>query len=80
MKTDGVFKKARPARPQLLWRAERTEGYVSTTKGRERRWRTFSTLLYMKKISVAMVNVKTAFLKKGVYGGGDGCGSLPHCL
>ncbi len=40
----GVFKKARPARPQPLGRAERTEEYVSTAKGRERRWRHFSTL------------------------------------
>jgi hypothetical protein len=40
----GVFKKARPARPQLLGRAERTEEYVSTAKERERRWRHFSTL------------------------------------
>jgi hypothetical protein len=27
----------------MLGRAERTEEYVSTAKGRERRWRTFST-------------------------------------
>ncbi|MCA9457754.1 MAG: hypothetical protein KC587_13905, partial [Nitrospira sp.] len=39
-----VFKKARSARPQLLERAEHTEEYVSTAKGRERRWRHFSTL------------------------------------
>lgn len=38
-----MFKKACPARPQALWRAERTAEYVSTTKGRERRWQTFST-------------------------------------
>jgi hypothetical protein len=44
---EGVFKKARPARPQLLGRAERTEEYVSTAKGRERRWRHFSTLPVM---------------------------------
>ena len=31
------------ARPQGLWRAERTRQYVSTTKARERRWRHFST-------------------------------------
>ena len=31
------------ARPQVHWRAERTQQYVSTTTGRERRWRTFST-------------------------------------
>ena len=39
---------SRPARPQIayrvprgatvVWRAERTVEYVSTTKGRERRW------------------------------------------
>jgi hypothetical protein len=40
----GMFKKARPARPQSLGRAERTEEYVSTAKRRERRWRHFSTL------------------------------------
>ena len=28
-----MFKKVRPARPQAFWRAERTEEYVSTTKG-----------------------------------------------
>jgi len=38
-----MVKKARPARPQGFWRAERTDEYVSTTKDRERRWRTFST-------------------------------------
>ncbi len=43
-KNSGVFKNDRPARPQPLGRAERTEEYVSTTKGRERRWRNFSTL------------------------------------
>jgi len=26
------------ARPQVLWRAERTGEYVSTTKGRDRCW------------------------------------------
>ena len=31
---EGVFKKARPARPRPLGRAERTEEYVSTAKGR----------------------------------------------
>ena len=31
------------ARPQASWRAERTREYVSTTNGRERRWRPFST-------------------------------------
>jgi hypothetical protein len=41
---EGVFKKARPARPQPLGRAERTEEYVSTAQRRERRWRPFSTL------------------------------------
>jgi len=41
----GVFKKAVPARPQPLGRAERTEEYVSTAKWRERGWRHFSTLL-----------------------------------
>jgi hypothetical protein len=35
---------ARPARPQPLGRAERTEKYVSTFKRRERRWRHFLTL------------------------------------
>ena len=30
----GVFKNARPARPQPLGRAEHTEEYVSTAKGR----------------------------------------------
>jgi hypothetical protein len=43
-KNSGVFKKARPARPQPLGRAEHTLEYVSTAKGRERRWRLFSTL------------------------------------
>jgi hypothetical protein len=43
-KIEGVFKKARPARPQPLRRAERTREYVSTAKRRERRWRPFSTL------------------------------------
>ena len=38
-----MFKKARPARPQGRWRAERTQQYVSTTTDRERRWRPFST-------------------------------------
>ena len=42
-----MFKKARPARPQAHWRAERTRGYVSTTRGRERRWRLFSTSWYV---------------------------------
>ncbi|MGB5056929.1 MAG: hypothetical protein WBO24_21230, partial [Nitrospirales bacterium] len=46
-KNSGVFKKARPARPQPLGRAERTEVYVSTAKGRERRWRHFSTLPFI---------------------------------
>ncbi|MEO6201780.1 MAG: hypothetical protein ABIP82_00945 [Nitrospirales bacterium] len=46
-KNSGVFKNARPARPQPLGRAERTEEYVSTAKGRERRWRHFSTLPIM---------------------------------
>jgi tRNA (Thr-GGU) A37 N-methylase len=32
----GVFKTARPARPQPLGRAEHTKEYVSTSKGRER--------------------------------------------
>ena len=32
-KNSGVFKKARPARPQPLGRAERTDEYVSTAKG-----------------------------------------------
>jgi hypothetical protein len=40
----GGFKKARSARPQPLGRAERTEKYVSRAKGRERRWRLFTTL------------------------------------
>jgi hypothetical protein len=39
----GVFKNAHPARPQPLGRAEHTEEYVSTTKGRERSWWDFST-------------------------------------
>ena len=39
----GMFKKVRSARPQARWRAERTRQYVSTTKGRERSWRPFST-------------------------------------
>ena len=43
---EGVLKEARPARPQLLGRAERTED-VSTAKGRKRRWRHFSTLPVM---------------------------------
>jgi hypothetical protein len=43
-KNKGVFKRARPGRPQPLGRAERMEKYVSTTKRRERRWRHFSTL------------------------------------
>jgi hypothetical protein len=43
-KKEEVFKNVRPARPQLLGRAERTERYVSTAKERERRWRHFSTL------------------------------------
>ena len=38
-----MFKKVRPARPQAHWRAERTGWYVSTTMGRERSWRPFST-------------------------------------
>ncbi len=50
-----MFKKARPARPQVRWRAERTMEDVSAngaksakvvspkaTTGRERRWRIFS--------------------------------------
>jgi hypothetical protein len=37
-KNTGVFKKARPGRPQPLGRTERTWQYVSTGKGRERRW------------------------------------------
>jgi len=51
---EGGFKKPRPARPRIAWcipkgatiigRAERTGEYVSMTKGRERRWRTFLTL------------------------------------
>jgi hypothetical protein len=41
---EGMFKNVRPARPQPLGRAERTEEYVSTAKWRERRWRHFSTL------------------------------------
>ena len=51
LESQGEFKMSRPARPQPLWRAERTVEYVSTTKGRpacakrfgegrERRWRT----------------------------------------
>lgn len=32
-----------PARPQADWRVERTRQYVSATRGRERRWRPFST-------------------------------------
>jgi len=31
-KQQGMLKKARPARPQVFWRAERTDEYVSTTK------------------------------------------------
>ena len=44
---EGVLKEARPARPQLLGRAERKEEDVSTAKRRERRWRHFSTLPVM---------------------------------
>ncbi len=50
LESQGEFKMSRPARPQYCllrpvgrahcWRAERTVEYVSTTKGRERRWRT----------------------------------------
>jgi hypothetical protein len=43
-KINEVFKNVRSARPQPLGRAERMEEYVSTAKGRERRWRLFSTL------------------------------------
>ena len=43
-KKEKVFKNTRPARPQQLGRAERTEEYVSAAKWRERRWRHFSTL------------------------------------
>ena len=39
----GLFKKVRPARPQPFLRAEAYWPYVSTEKGRERRWRIFST-------------------------------------
>ncbi|MEC4681426.1 MAG: hypothetical protein VST67_12110 [Nitrospirota bacterium] len=52
----GMFKKVRPARPQLLlaaFRRARPLGqsgaysqYVSTAKGRERRWRLFSIFPY----------------------------------
>ena len=38
-----LFTASRRASP-LFWRAERTREYVSTTKARERRWRSFSTL------------------------------------
>ena len=44
---EGVLKEARPARPQLLGRAERKEEDVSMAKRRERRWRHFSTLPVM---------------------------------
>ena len=43
-KSSGVFKQARPARPQPIGRGEHALEYVSTAKGRERRWRLFSTL------------------------------------
>jgi hypothetical protein len=42
-KKEEMFKNARPARPQLLGRAERTEEYVSKGKEREHSWRHFST-------------------------------------
>ena len=45
---EGMFKKACPARPQLLGRAERTKEYVSTAKRRDRRWQPFSTFPYGK--------------------------------
>jgi hypothetical protein len=42
----GVFKNVRPARPQPLGHGRSVRRrYVSTAKGRERRWRHFSTLL-----------------------------------
>ena len=52
-KTSRAFRekvqKGRPARPQGRWCAERTRQYVSTTTGRERRWRTFSTGRWQKR-------------------------------
>ena len=45
---EGMFKKACPAWPQLLGRAERTREYVSTAQRRERRWQPFSTFPYGK--------------------------------
>jgi len=57
---EGVLKKARPARPQPLGWAERTEEYVSPAKGRERRWRHFSTLPVYK----AMVRRSTRSTSK----------------
>jgi hypothetical protein len=58
--SQGEFKMSRPARPQYCllcpvgrahcWRAEHAVEYMSSTKGRERRWQTFSTLPHWKLV------------------------------
>jgi hypothetical protein len=71
---NGVFKNARPARPQPLGRAERTEEYVSTAQWRERRWRHFSTLPFerngqifgnFKRPKQALIRKQGKRIKKG---------------
>jgi hypothetical protein len=47
-KNSGVFKKARPARPQALGRVERTDEYVSTAKGVRTRLAAFFNTPYVE--------------------------------